>query len=177
MDRQRQYRRFAIGRFTYGTPEIRFASSGAQLRIGQFCSIANGVKIFLGGEHRTDWVTTYPFPVMLPEGREFRGHPATKGDVVIGNDVWIGDGATILSGVQIGDGAVIGANATVAKNVPPYAIVSGSPAKVVRLRFAEPTIEALLRLKWWDWPLPKITAELPLLLSDRIDEFLERNHV
>lgn len=100
------YDSFPVGRHTYGNPEIIEWGEGATLSIGAFCSIAEGVAIFLGGNHRLDWVTTYPFNYLWECGAGFQGHPATKGDVVIGNDVWIGRNAAILSGVHIGDGAV-----------------------------------------------------------------------
>lgn len=176
MDRQKAYRAQTIGRFTYGTPALHFGSSGARLRVGQFCSFANDVKIFLGGEHRTDWVTTYPFPQMLACAEGIAGHPATKGDVVIGNDVWIGHGATVLSGVTIGDGAVIGAHAVVARDVPPYAIAVGNPARVLRRRFTEAQIAALLEIAWWDWPLERIESEHRDLLSGNIDAFIARHY-
>jgi chloramphenicol O-acetyltransferase type B len=175
MSRQSAYRACTIGRYSYGTPALHFASSGATLRVGQFCSIADQVKIFLGGEHRLDWVTTYPFPQMLPAAQGISGHPSTKGDVIIGNDVWIGHGATILSGVTIGDGAVVGAHAVLARDVPPYAIVGGNPARLVRHRFSPAQVDALLAIRWWDWPMPKIEAELPSLLSGDVDGFIQRH--
>ena len=173
MDLQKRYRRFEIGRYSYGSPHIHFDSSGATLRIGQFCSVADNVNIFLGGEHRIDWITSYPFPVMFEQAATYRGHPATKGDVVVGNDVWLGNGATLLSGVRIADGAVVGAGAVVARDVPAYAIVSGNPARVVRTRFAQPEIDSLLRIRWWDWPLDKVLQELPTLLSGDVDRFID----
>jgi acetyltransferase-like isoleucine patch superfamily enzyme len=99
-----------IGEYTYGRPEIYADYWPCKVKIGKFCSIAKGVQIFLDAEHRVDWVTTYPFPVLpdFPEAIEIKGHPCAKGDVIIGNDVWIGSEAIILSGVTIGDGAVIG---------------------------------------------------------------------
>lgn len=175
MDRQPQYRGCDIGRFSYGRPALHFADSGARLQVGQFCSFAEGVRIFLGGEHRTDWITTYPFAAMFEQAQGFTGHPATKGDVVIGNDVWLGHGAIVLSGVHIGDGAVVGAGAVVARDVAPYSIVSGNPARVLRSRFAAADCEALLAIAWWDWPLERITAELPLLLSGDVAGFIRRH--
>lgn len=166
-----------IGDFSYGCPEILHWGEAAQLKIGKFCSIANGVKIFLGGNHRVDWVTTYPFSgpklskIWLGK-RRIEGQPATKGDVIIGNDVWIGYDATILSGVKIGDGAVIGANAVVAKDVRPYAIVVGNPAKEVRRRFDEEIIQKLLEIRWWDWPVEKIKKNIPLLCNS-CDEIIK----
>lgn len=159
--------------FTYGNPKINmYAVSDGGLRVGKFCSIAENVTIFLGGEHRADWVTTYPFTAFLPAYAHISGHPGTKGDVVVGNDVWIADGATILSGVSIGDGAVIGSSAMVVKDVPPYAIVAGNPATVVKYRFAEAQIAELLRIAWWDWAPAEIEAAIPYLLSPDIEAFL-----
>jgi acetyltransferase-like isoleucine patch superfamily enzyme len=132
------------------------------------------VKIFIGAEHRVDWITTYPFSSLDPKFAHIPGHPHTKGDVVIGNDVWIGWGATILSGVTIGDGAVIGASSLVTKDVAPYTIVGGNPAKLVRARFSDAHIRALLDLKWWDWDMERIHANMDLLLSGNIDALVAR---
>jgi acetyltransferase-like isoleucine patch superfamily enzyme len=134
------------------------------LRIGKYCSIAPDVRIFLGDEHRTDWVTTFPFQV--------EGNRKSKGDVLIGNDVWIGFGATILSGVEIGDGAVIGARAVVAKDVKPYEIVAGNPARHIRFRFDKYAIELLLKLKWWDLPENEVQALIPMLTKAPDNEVL-----
>jgi acetyltransferase-like isoleucine patch superfamily enzyme len=167
-----RYPQYDIGRWSYGSPEILTWDEGAMLRIGAFCSIANGVSIMLGGEHRPDWVTTYPFSVLWVHGRAFAGHPVSKGDVSIGNDVWIGREALILSGVRIGDGAVIGARAVVAGDVEPYAIVAGNPARVIRYRFSPSVISRLLGLCWWNWADDKIERLLPLMLSSDIESFL-----
>ncbi|MGH9084630.1 MAG: CatB-related O-acetyltransferase [Acidimicrobiales bacterium] len=169
---QEKFRQFDIGRGTYGIPQIRSWREGPTLKIGAFCSIAANVQIFLGGEHRTDWITTYPFSVFWPSARQIEGHPRIKGDVIIGNDVWIGTGALILSGVTIGDGSVIGAGAVVGRSVPPYAVVVGNPAEVVRKRFDEHTIGRLLRIRWWDWDDSKIEQFLPLMLSGDPEPFL-----
>ena len=130
------------------------------------------MTIFLGGEHRSDWVTTYPFNVLDPRFTHIKGHPHSKGDVVIGNDVWVGRGAAILSGVRVGDGAVIGAYAVVVRDVPAYGIVAGNPAKLLRTRFSDAIIEELEDVRWWDWPDERIDRAVPYLQSDRIDEFL-----
>lgn len=164
--------KFVAGAFTYGMPTIRSWGEPAVLRVGKFCSIAQNVTVFLGGEHRPDWVTTYPFNALIPQMSYIPGHPRTKGDVVIGNDVWLGDGATILSGVRIGDGAVIGAKALVAKDVPPYAIVGGNPGRVLRYRFEPDVVARLLALRWWDWELSRLEAAIPLLLNDDLESFL-----
>jgi acetyltransferase-like isoleucine patch superfamily enzyme len=162
---------FDIGDHSYGRPKVRFADSGCRLTIGRYCSIADKVEILLGGNHRTDWVSTYPFgafPEIWPEApQDFH---ASRGDVVIGSDVWLGSGAMILSGVTIGHGAVIAAHAVVARDVPPYAIVGGNPAKVIRTRFAEARIAALLHTAWWDRPDDEVSRLVPLLQSGRIEE-------
>lgn len=163
---------YEVGDYTYGKLSVGDLGEGATLKIGQFCSITDGVVIFIGGNHRVDWITTYPFPAMhenWPEAREIKGHPATKGDVVIGNDVWIGYGATILSGVTIGDGAVIGAHSVVTKDVEPYAIVAGNPARLIRKRFDGAIISRLLEIKWWDWPVEKIHKYVHILCSNNLD--------
>lgn len=171
---QEQFPQYGIGRGTYSANlRVLRQKDGATLKIGAFCSIADGVEIFLGGEHRTDWVTTYPFNVIWESAKHIKGHPKTKGNVDIGNDVWIGSGALIFSGVQIADGAVIGARAVVTKDVPPYAIVTGNPAKVVKKRFDEETILRLLNLKWWNWDDTRISRALPMMLNDNIHTFLE----
>jgi chloramphenicol O-acetyltransferase type B len=172
-DISERYPQYEIGRNTYGKPRIYSWEEGATFRIGAFCSIASGVKIYLGGEHRIDWVTTYPFNVLWEKAKHIKGHPKTKGDVIIGNDVWIGAGAAILSGVTIGDGAVIGTNAVVAKDVPHYAIVAGNPARIVRKRFNEETIHHLLKIRWWEWEDKKIEKFIPLLLDRDIEKFLK----
>jgi len=167
-----------VGRHTYGHEQIAVRHWGepAELRIGSFCSIADRVEVFLGGNHRPDWVTTYPFPSFAdrwPNARGIEGVPSTNGDVVIGNDVWIGSNATILSGVTVGDGAVIGTDSCVTRDVAPYAIVAGNPAQLLRLRFDEATIARLLALRWWEWSDERIAANAALLSSGDVEGFLE----
>lgn len=162
--------RIAVGRFTYGTEHlsVRQWGEGAGLSIGSFCSISSAVTVFLGGNHRTDWVTTFPFGHIYEDqlgGTGIEGHPATAGDVVVGHDVWIGHGVTLMSGVTVGDGAVLAANANVVKDVAPYEIVGGNPAKHVKDRFAPEIRDLLLRLQWWDWPLETIRARVPSLCA------------
>lgn len=168
--------RFAIGRGTYGEPTVLSWGEEATLRVGAFCSFARQVTIILDGEHRMDWVTTFPFPKFRESARSMGGHVACKGDVVIGNDVWVAHGATILAGVTIGDGAVIGAAAVVTRDVAPYAIVAGNPARLIRHRFDEATIERLLRLAWWDWPDADLDEAMPLLLSADVDGLVRFAH-
>jgi acetyltransferase-like isoleucine patch superfamily enzyme len=157
-----------IGIGTYGKPLIRFKGA-AKLKIGKYCSFAEGVNIVLGGNHRTDWATTYPFSACEPSARNIAGHPASKGDVVIGNDVWVASDALILSGVTIGDGAVIGARAVVSKDVAPYSLVVGNPARHAKYRFDQATIERLQRLAWWNWSEVEIKRALPLMLSEDLE--------
>jgi len=164
------------GKGSYGQPVVRGWGENATATVGKYCSIASGVVIFTGGEHRVDWVTTYPFSVLWSEvAGHIQGHPKTKGNVIIGNDVWIGADAFILSGVTIGHGAVVGAKAVVTKNVPPYAIVGGNPAKIIRYRFDQETIDNLLTIAWWDWPDEKIRSNMHLLLSNNVEGFIQQN--
>lgn len=168
--------RVEIGDHTYGKPLVFHWEEDTKLKIGKFCSISDEVKIFLGGNHRADWISTYPFPGLpgeWPNAKSIDGHNISKGDVAIGNDVWIGYGANILSGVTIGDGAVIGAFSLVTKDVAPYAIVGGNPAREIKKRFDDEKIEKLLELKWWNWPEDKIKKNLSLLCSQEVDKISE----
>ena len=165
-----------VGRHTYGQPRIHsYAGSERAVRIGSFCSIAPDVQIVTGGIHPANWVSTYPFRIQWRmEGAYQDGMPSTRGDIEIGNDVWIGTGALILSGVSIGHGAVIGARSVVTRDVPAYAIASGAPARVIRYRHSEENIRQLLGIRWWDWPDEKVREAVPLLSSDRVEQFLQR---
>ena len=163
-----------VGRFTYGTEDtcVHFADPARRIgvRFGAFCSVARGVRVWCGGNHRTDWATTFPFghihQAAFPSTSAIRGHPATRGGVTVGNDVWIGAHATLMSGVTVGDGAVIANNAHVVRDVPPYALVGGNPARVIRIRFAPDVVDALLALRWWDRPTAWIDAvAAPLLCA------------
>lgn len=153
--------KITYGLFSYGCENIliKEAGEGKNLTIGNFCSIAPPLTVFLGAEHRSDWITTYPFGHIheLELGTErFIGHPHSKGNVIIGHDVWIGYDVTIMSGVSIGDGAIIGSKSLVTKDVLPYQIVGGNPARTIRNRFGEDIIKLLLKLKWWDLPIEEI---------------------
>lgn len=146
-----------------------------RLLIGRFCSIACGAKfLFNSANHTMHSLSTYTFPIFFEEwDLDIKNVAAAwdnKGDIVIGNDVWIGYEAVIMAGVTIGDGAIIGTRAVVTKDVPPYTIVGGIPAKPIRKRFDDETISALLRLKWWDWPKKKIAANLDAIQSGRLDD-------
>lgn len=162
-----------IGRDSYGDLTVHRYGSTNKLTIGSFCSFADDVTIFLGGEHRPDWITTYPFNVLDKRFTSIEGHPHSKGDVIIGSDVWIGRGAVILSGVSIGDGAVVGAYALVSKDVPNYGIVGGNPARVLRMRFPDEIADQLTTIRWWHWSDDRIARAVPYLQSDRIDAFLD----
>lgn len=146
-----------------------------QLVIGKFCSLACGVKfLFNSANHTMSSLSTYPFPIFFEEwGLDIKDVAAAwdnKGDIVIGSDVWIGYEAVILAGVTIGDGAIIGARAVVTKDVPPYTIVGGVPARPIRKRFSEETVSALLELRWWDWPREKIAGNLRAIQSGRLEQ-------
>ena len=137
-----------------------------KLVIGKFCQIATGVRFIMNGaNHAMDGISTYPFKVFAKSWKEAPMNVVSRGDIVIGNDVWIGNSVTIMSGVTIGDGAIIGTNALVTKDVAPYTIVGGNPAKLIRKRFDEDTIEFLLNLSWWDWPIEKITENLEAITT------------
>jgi acetyltransferase-like isoleucine patch superfamily enzyme len=168
------------GKYTYGREHIKVYAwgEGAKLKIGSFCSIASNCNIYLGGNHRTDWVTTYPFGhIHKPIFNKFNGtgHPRTNGDVIIGNDVWIGNNVTIMSGIIVGDGAVIAANSHVVKNVDPYSIVGGNPAKTIKYRFGGEQIKKLLTIQWWSWDDAKINNETQYLCNSDIDQFINRH--
>ncbi len=164
----------SIGRYTYGTANLRVLQwkEGASLRIGNFCSIAEGLTVLLGGNHRADWVTTYPFGHVFVSAmavEPVKNQSISRGDVIIGNDVWLGHHVTIMSGVTIGDGAVIAANAHVVRDVPPYAIAGGNPAVVIRQRFDPQVCRLLQELRWWDLPIEAIREMVPAL-CDAPDE-------
>jgi len=146
-----------------------------RLIIGKFCSIACGAKfLFNSANHTLSSLSTYPFPLFFEEwGLEKRNVAASwdnKGDIVIGNDVWIGYEAVIMAGVTIGDGAIIGARAVVTKDVPPYTVVGGIPAKPIKKRYPEETIAALSELKWWDWPEERIAQNLHAIQAGKLNE-------
>jgi acetyltransferase-like isoleucine patch superfamily enzyme len=151
-------RHVTVGRHTYGGAARNLVrpSAEAPIAIGAFCSIGPDVLIFGQADHPTHLASTFPLRTLLlrPEGGNVDS--VTRGGVSIGNDVWVGARAIILSGVTVGDGAVIGAGAVVTRSVPPYAIVAGNPARLLRYRFDEATIAALLEVRWWDWPDQRI---------------------
>lgn len=145
--------------------------SKVKLIIGKFCAIAAETKFIMTGDHKLDAISTYPFPI-FQNGWEHvydvKDLPV-KGDIIIGNDVWMGYDCLIKNGVTVGDGAIIAARAVVVKDVPPYAIVAGNPAKVVKMRFDDMTIERLLRIAWWNWDIAKINKNLSAICALDID--------
>lgn len=168
-----KYPHYEIGVGSYGIPEVHEFNEGAILKIGAYTSIAANVVIVLGGHHRTDWVTTYPFPAKIPEAAGIQGYNGTRGDVIVGSDVWICTGSMILSGVTIGDGAVVAAGAVVTRDVEPYAVVAGNPARFLKWRFPQSQRDALLASRWWLWPEQEVRGLSGLLCSDNIEAFLK----
>ena len=169
-----EFPEYEIGDGSYGGLVVHSYGADAVLKMGHYCSVAANVQVMLGGEHRFDFVSSYPFQVFEPDYSHIDAF-RTKGDVIIGSDVWIGRDAIIMSGVTIGHGALIAAGAVVVKDVPPYAVVGGNPAKVIKYRFDEKTIAQLLDIAWWDWPREKLHAEIPALLNADMDAFLQKH--
>jgi virginiamycin A acetyltransferase len=151
--------------------KYHFDFIGDKLIIGKFCMIASGATFIMnGGNHLSGAISAYPFAIFengwekAMEGKEY----PVKGDTIIGNDVWIGHNATLMPGITIGDGAIIATNATVTRDVEPYTIVGGNPATVIRKRFSDETIIKLLEMKWWDWPIEKITDNVQTLIGSNL---------
>lgn len=151
--------------------------NGDRLTIGKFCSIACGAKFLMtSANHAMESLSTYVFPIFYEawdHGMEVTEAWDKRGDITIGNDVWIGYEAVVLSGVTIGDGAVVGARAVVTKDVPPYTIVGGVPARSIRRRFSNETIDALLELKWWDWPLEKLSKNIQAIQHGDLEALMK----
>ncbi|WP_167615893.1 CatB-related O-acetyltransferase [Maribellus sediminis] len=152
--------------------KYHFDFVGDKLIIGKFCMIASGATFIMnGGNHLTDAISSYPFSIFggdwsnAMDGKSF----PYKGDTIIGNDVWIGHNAVIMPGVKIGDGAIVATNSTVTKDVEPYSIVGGNPARTIRKRFSDEQIEILLNLKWWNWELEKITRSVQILTGNDVN--------
>lgn len=160
----------SVGKYTYGENNVRvwvWGSHGHGVRVGAFCAIAENCNVYLGENHRVDRVSSFPFGhvhahIFASDGA---GHPVSKGNVIIGNDVWIGQDVIIMSGISVGDGAVIGASSVVTKDVEPYAVVGGNPARLLKMRFAPDVVRRLLALGWWNWDDATINAALPHLTS------------
>jgi len=149
-----------------------------KLIIGNFCQIASDVIFIMNGaNHLTDAISTYPFAIFGEDwsnAMDGKNYPS-KGNTIIGNDVWIGYGATIMPGVTIGDGAIVATKSVVTKDVAPYTIVGGNPAIQIKKRFSEDKINQLLKLKWWDWPIEKITKHVQDLTDNDLNVLIEIN--
>lgn len=165
-----RYPQYEIGRGTYGNLTVLPRGTRSTLKIGAFCSIADGVKIFMAGGHRPEWVSTYPFNALWLDDPA-KGYPRGS-DVTIGNDVWLCTDCVIMPGITIGDGAVVGARAVVTRDVEPYTIVAGNPAHLVKKRFDDKTIQQLLELKWWTLKDEDIKKLLPLMTNKDIQAFI-----
>ncbi len=177
-----------IGKHSYGMEHIKVRrwnemKKQYDLHIGNFCSIADDVEIYLGGNHYINLVSSFPFGLIkndiFPNALNISNNPNLngsycKGDVIIGSDVWIGSHITIMSGIKIGHGAVIAANSHIIKDVPPYAVVGGNPATIIKYRFSEAQIEKLLEIQWWNWSDEKINENMEYILNPNIDIFIEK---
>ena len=163
------------GKHTYGpepkmigVPEIAIGS-----KIGKFCSIAENLQFIVRGSHMVNWITTYPFQALWDMDVPLNDLPPHS-PITVGNDVWIAANVKIKQGVTIGDGAILATECFVTKDVPPYALVGGNPAKIIKYRFTEEQIKDLLEIKWWDWEDEEIRKIVPLLVSNNIDKFIEK---
>jgi acetyltransferase-like isoleucine patch superfamily enzyme len=172
-----------VGKFTYGTQWMSILSwtpEAGNVKIGRFCSISYGLKLFLGGNHHYSWTSTFPFGHIYPSNlhcKPIKDHPIAPKGISIGNDVWIGRDVTIMDGVHIPDGVIIAANSHVVKSPKPYSIVGGNPASHIKYRFDEKTVEQLLNLKWWDWENEKIFNRVELLCDEpNLERLLEFHH-
>ncbi len=160
-------RRYGPEKFEENNVLYNYDHSKVKLVIGKFSAIAAETKFIMTGDHKLDAISTYPFPI-FKEGWESAFNITdlpVKGDIIIGNDVWLGYDALIMNGVTIGNGAIVASRAVVVKDVPAYSIVAGNPAKVVKMRFDDSTIERLQKLAWWDWPIEKINQNLKLICN------------
>ena len=172
---KKRYPNYTIGTASYGMPVVHDNHGQATLKIGAYCSIASNVQIFLGGQHCINWVSSYPFPFFFQMNAAFREMSLEadgRGDVIIGSDVWACANCIILSGVTIGNGAVIANGAVISRDVEPYAVMAGNPAKLIKWRFDEPTRKALLESKWWEWPEDEISKIMEKLCSEDITDLL-----
>jgi acetyltransferase-like isoleucine patch superfamily enzyme len=165
-----------MGNMSYYAPNVvKYEGDTGRVIIGNFASVAPDADFYVGGLHRTEWVSQFGMRTMLDlPGAHQDGFTHGRGDIVVGSDTWVTNGCTVMSGVTIGDGAVVGTKAVVAKDVRPYAIVVGNPAREIRRRFSDEQVDALLRIKWWDWPTEKVKHHIELICSPDIDAFIAR---
>ena len=163
-----------MGNMSYYAPNvIKFKGDTGRVIVGNFASVAPDADFYVGGLHRVEWVSLYGLRAMLDlPGAYEDGFTHGRGDIVVGSDTWVTNGCTVMSGVTIGDGAVVGTKAVVAKDVRPYAIVVGNPAKEIGRRFSDEQVEALLRIKWWDWPTELVKERVDALSSPDVDAFI-----
>jgi len=165
-----------MGRESYFAPTVRkFKGDTGRVFIGSFASVSPESVFYSGGLHRTEWVTQYGLRAMLDlPGAYEDGFPHGRGDIHVGHDTWITPGSVVMSGVTIGTGAVVSTRSVVTKDVRPYAIVGGVPAKEIGRRFSDEQVDALLRIAWWDWPLETIKERVDLLSCPDVDAFIAR---
>lgn len=165
-----------MGNMSYYAPNIvKYEGDTGRVIIGNFASVAPNADFYVGGLHRTEWVSQYGLRAMLDlPGAHEDGFTHGRGDIVVGSDTWVTNGCTVMSGVTIGDGAVVGTKAVVARDVRPYAIVVGNPAREIRRRFSDEQVDALLRIGWWDWPTDKVKEHVALISSPDVDAFIAR---
>lgn len=164
-----------VGAWTYGIEEkgVFGCSTESPLLIGKYCSIAENVSFLCRANHPTHFASTFPFKTLMTRTEPSSSDLECPGPITIGNDVWIGRGATIMPGVTVGHGAVIGTNALVTKDIPPYAVVIGTPAKIIKYRFSDTQISKLLNIRWWDWSDQKI-IEVQNDFFSPIDVFINK---
>lgn len=169
-------------RGTYFDRNVNIISWSDQyhIRLGKYNSIGRDCNFFLHANHRPDWITTTsqlwgPVTEQIAQMHMEMGHPSCKGDIIIGNDVWIGAKSTIMSGIKIGDGAIVAAGSVVTKDVEPYSLVGGNPAKHIKYRFTKEQIDDLLEISWWNWTETKIREEAMVLWSSDINAFIEKH--
>ncbi|MFP4845633.1 CatB-related O-acetyltransferase [Winogradskyella sp. PE311] len=174
MNENKAYQKYSIGEMTYGFPRVYDYNDNTNLKVGKYSSFADNIQIFLGGEHHSDYVSTYPFTTFLENDLDI-SDKKSKGSVNIGNDVWVANNVIILSGVTIGNGAIIGAGSVVTKDVKDYEIVAGNPSKHIRYRFSDEHINALKKIAWWNWTKQKISENYQLIMSNNIELFI-KNH-
>lgn len=163
----------SYGKGSYGQPQILGFDEHSKVVVGKYCSIASGVVFYFEGRQRGNRVTTSSLKTLVSPGIPYKVLSRRKNKLTIGNDVWIGMNAFIFSGITIGDGAVVAAGAVVTENVPSYAIVGGNPAKIIRYRFDQETIQKLIGIAWWNWPEEKIKSAMPLILSNELNSFIK----
>lgn len=171
-------RRYGPDKFEEYNVLYNYDFSKVKLVIGKFCAIAAETRFIMTGDHKLDAISTYPFPIFghgWESAFNVRDLPV-KGDIIVGHDVWFGYDSLVMNGVTIGNGAIIAAGAVVVKDVPAYVIVAGNPAKVVKMRFDDKTVDRLQKIAWWDWSIEKINKHLKLLCHLDIDKLEAASH-